>query len=146
VLPVLDLLPQYEITAIYSQRVEVAEAAAAKYKIKHIAATLDELVAHPEVDLVLVLTTGPQHELALRSAIAAGKDVYCAQRRFSPTFRYAKDLIAKGYVGRVRSVRLEASVKTFGKTRAAAIRWSAFPENFMGVTSIFGAHMLPAAA
>src|ERR1700712_3290653 len=76
VLPVLDLLPQYEITAIYSQRADAAMAAAAKYKIKHIAGTQDELVAHPEVDLVLVLTTGPQHETALRAAIAAGKDVY----------------------------------------------------------------------
>jgi len=27
-------------------------------------------------------------------------------------------------------------VSSFGKNRSKALRWSAFPENFMGVTSI----------
>src|SRR6202166_1131223 len=73
----------------------------------------------PGVDIVLVLTTGPQHEEAVRAAIAAGKTVYCewpltpdsktsaelvdlaakagvqtilaTQRRFAPGLRYLKD-------------------------------------------------------
>jgi predicted dehydrogenase len=136
----------------------------------HVVGSIDELVRHPDVDIVLVLTTGPQHEEAVRAAIAAGKTVYCewpltpdsktsaelvdlaakagvqtilgTQRRFAPGLRYLKDLLGDGYVGRVRSVRMHVAVSSFGKNRSKALRWSAFPENFMGVTSIFGAHLM----
>jgi predicted dehydrogenase len=64
------------------------------------------------------------------------------QRRFAPGLRYLKDLLGDGYVGRVRSVRMHVTVSGFGKNRSKALRWSAFPENFMGVTSIFGAHLM----
>jgi predicted dehydrogenase len=168
--PVLALFPQYELSAIYSQRADAAQEAAQKHGIKHVVKTLDGLVRHPEVDLVLVLTTGPQHEEGIRAAIAAGKDVYCewpltpdvktsaelvalahvagvrtilgVQRRFAPAFRYLRDLVAAGYVGKLRSVRLHVSVNSFGQRRASGLRWSVFPENFMGVTSIFGAHLM----
>jgi predicted dehydrogenase len=169
-LRVLALSPHYEITAVYSQRPDAASSVARKYGIPYVAGTLDELVWRPDVDLVLVLTTGAQHEEGVRAAIAAGKDVYCEwpltptaattaglvelgrtagvrtilglQARFAPAFRYVKDLIAGGYVGRVRSVRMAVSVSIFGQPRGRDQRWSVFPENFMGVTSIFGAHMM----
>jgi len=64
------------------------------------------------------------------------------QRRFAPGLRYLNDLLGDGYVGRVRSVRMHVTVSSFGKNRSKALRWSAFPENFMGVTSIFGAHLM----
>src|SRR5258708_9751363 len=37
---------------------------------------------------------------------------------------------------------MHVTVSGFGKNRSKALRWSAFPENFMGVTSIFGAHLM----
>jgi predicted dehydrogenase len=40
----------------------------------HAVGSIDELVRHPDVDIVLVLTTGPQHEEAVRAAIAARED------------------------------------------------------------------------
>jgi predicted dehydrogenase len=167
---VLNLMPQYEMAVVYSQRPEAAKAAAAEFGIKRVAASLDELVQDPEVDLVLVLTTGPQHEVAVRAAIAAGKDIYCewpltpelktsvemtqlakaagvrtllgVQRGYAPAFRYLKDLIDDKYAGKIRSVRMHVSVSTFGRIRGNAIRWSVLPETFMGVVSIFGAHFL----
>ncbi len=51
--------------------------AAGTFGIRHVAGSIEELVRHPDVDIVLVLTTGPQHEEAVRAAIAAGKTVYC---------------------------------------------------------------------
>src|SRR5258708_10122360 len=74
---VFRLMPQYEMAAVYSQRRDAAQAAADTFGIRHVVGSIDELVRHPDVDIVLVLTTGPQHEEAVRAAIAAGKTVYC---------------------------------------------------------------------
>jgi predicted dehydrogenase len=169
-IPVLALLPQYEITAVYSQRGEAARKAAEEFGIPHVAGTLDELVNHPDVDMVLVLTTAPQHEVAVRAAIAAGKDVYSewpltadprtsaellrlakeagvrtvigVQRDLAAAFRYARDLIDDGYVGSIRSVRMHASVPFFGGTRPEAMRWSIPEETFLSVVAVFGGHLL----
>jgi predicted dehydrogenase len=75
-LPVLTLLPEYEIVAIQSRRREVAENAATLFKIAHVLETAEQVARHPDVDLAIVLTTAPQHEAGIRSALAAGKDVY----------------------------------------------------------------------
>ena len=169
---VLRLLPEYEIVAIYSQRKEAAKAAATEYGIPHVAESLDALVKDPLVDQVLVLTTSQQHEEGIRAAITAGKDVYCEwpltptavksaelatladaagvktqiglQRQFAPAFRYVHDLVAQGYVGKVRSARMHVSVNMFGEIRANAVRWSLPIENFMSVVAIFGGHFFPA--
>jgi len=168
---VLRLLPEYEIVAIYSQRKEAAKAAATEYGIPHVAESLDALVTDPLVDQVLVLTTSQQHEEGIRAAITAGKDVYCEwpltptaaksaelatladaagvktqiglQRQFAPAFRYVHDLVAQGYVGKVRSARMHVSVNMFGEIRANAVRWSLPIENFMSVVAIFGGHFFP---
>jgi len=169
-LRVLRLLPSYELTAIYSQRQAAAEAAAGEYGIKYVVETLDQLVTHPEVDLVIVLTTAPQHEEAVRAAIAAGKDVYCEwplttltstsqelvdlakkagvrhivglQRRLAPHNRFLADLITKGYVGKLRSVRIHVSMNYFQALRGNALKWTIPPENFSSVVAIYAGHFL----
>jgi hypothetical protein len=78
---VLSLMPQYEMAAVYSQRRDAAQSAADTFGIRHVVGSIDELVRHPDVDIVLVLTTGPQHEEAVRAAIAAGKTLYCEWTR-----------------------------------------------------------------
>src|SRR6201987_6156672 len=168
---VLRLLTEYEIVAIYSQRKQAGMGAATEYGIPHVAESLDALVTDPLVDQVLVLTTSQQHEEGIRAAINAGKDVYCEwpltptaaksaelatladaagvktqiglQRQFAPAFRYVHDLVAQGYVGKVRSARMHVSVNMFGEIRANAVRWSLPIENFMSVIAIFGGHFFP---
>src|SRR5260370_42001464 len=81
-------------------------------------------------------------ELVELAAKAGLQTIPGIQRRFAPGPRYLKDLIGDGYVGRVRSVRMHVTVSSFGKNRSKALRWSASPENFMVVTSIFGAHLM----
>jgi predicted dehydrogenase len=167
---VLSLLPQYELTAVFSQRRAAAEDAAARYGFKYVTASLDELVNHPEVDLVIVLTTAPQHEEGVRAAIAAGKDVYCEwpltpstktsealveladrsgvrsvvglQRRLAPHNRYVHDLLQNGYVGKLRSVRLHVSMNYFQALRSNALRWTIPVENFSSVIAIYAGHFL----
>ena len=169
-LRVLDLLPDYEVVAVHARRREAAEAAAKRYSIRHIVDTVEELVALPDVDLVLVLNTAPQHAATVRTVIAAGKDVYCEwpltvnsdtarelaalartagvrhfvglQRRLAPHNRYLHDLLADGYVGNLRSVRMHVSMNYFQALRSQALRWTAPPENFSSVIVIYAGHFL----
>jgi len=71
---VLSLMPQYEMAAVYSQRRDAAQSAADTFGIRHVVGSIDELVRHPDVDIVLVLTTGPQHEEAGTRSDRCGED------------------------------------------------------------------------
>jgi predicted dehydrogenase len=74
---VLNLLPEYELVSVYARRTEVAQKTATVYGFRHVANSVEELVNHPEVDLIVIATTAPQHTDGVRAALAAGKDVYC---------------------------------------------------------------------
>ena len=140
------------------------------FDIPHVLDSAEAVANHPEVDLVLVLTTAPQHEAGIRAALAAGKHVYSEwplttdtvpseqlmrladargvrhavglQRRLAPVTRYVHDLVTKGYVGRLRSVRLHVSMNYFQALRDQALAWTAPPENFSSVMAIYGGHFL----
>jgi predicted dehydrogenase len=169
-LRVLDLLPDYKVTAIYARRKEAAEAAAKRFQIPHVLDTVKDLLALPDVDLVLVLNTAPQHAETVRAVIEAGKHVYCEwplttsaqtarklldlargagvrhivglQRRLAPHNRFIADLIANGYVGQIRSIRMHVSTNYFQALRPEALAWTAPPENFSSVVAIYGGHFL----
>jgi predicted dehydrogenase len=169
-IPALQLLPEYEVTAVHARRHDHAETIAAKFGIPHVLDTPEAVARHPDVDMVLVLTTAPQHADGVRAAIAAGKHVYSEwplttsstiaeellesaraagvrhvvglQRRLSPTTRYLHDLIRDGYVGKLRSVRLHVSMNYFQDVRANALRWTVPPENFSSVIAIYAGHFL----
>lgn len=171
-IPSLKLLPQYEITAIFSRSQEKADAVAAQHGIKYALNSLEALVNHPEVDLVLVLNPAPSHERAIRAAIAAGKDVYSEwpltpskavsqelmelanqagvrhtvglQRRLGPDYRYVRDLLRDGYIGELRSVRLHVSVEYFQKQRLQSLYFTVPAENFSSLLSIYGGHFFDA--
>ena len=169
-LRVLALLPEYEVVAIQARRPEAARAAAGRFGIATVAESEEGLLAVAGLDLVLVLNTAPQHAATVRKAIAAGKDVYCEwpltvdsataaelvdlanaagvrivvglQRRLAPHNRYVRDLIAQGYVGKLRSVRLHVSTNYFQATLPAALRWTIPAENFSDVVAIYAGHFL----
>jgi predicted dehydrogenase len=169
-LRVLDLLPHYTLQAVYSQRREAAEAAAREYRIARVADSADALVESADIDLVVVLNTAPQHAQTVKRALEAGKNVYCEwpltttlaeskellrladergvrhvvglQRRLAPHNRYVRDLIAQGYVGALRSVRMHVSMNYFQAIRTRALEWTVPPENFSSVVSIYGGHFL----
>lgn len=171
-IPALKLLPGYRITAVATRRQDSADAWARQHEIPHAFGDYRELVAHPEVDLVVVLTTAPQHEPIVRAAIEAGKDVFCEwpltpstsrslellnlaeaagvrhlvglQRRLAPSFRYLRDLLLDGYVGRVRSARLSVAEPTYYADRSKSIAFTIPSENFTHVASIYGGHFMDA--
>nr|WP_168516476.1 Gfo/Idh/MocA family oxidoreductase [Streptomyces sp. S1D4-11]QIZ01175.1 Gfo/Idh/MocA family oxidoreductase [Streptomyces sp. S1D4-11] len=169
-LPVLGLLDAYEVVAVQSRRRQAAEETAGQFGVRHVTNTVKELAEHPEVDLVVVATTAPQHEEGIRAAAAAGKHVYSEwplttsaekaeelaalvrtagvrhvvglQRRLAPHNAYLHQLLAEGYVGAVRSVRMHVSVDYFYRTLPQALRWTVAPENFSSVIAIYAGHFL----
>ena len=169
-MPSLALLPDFELTAVYSCSAHKAQALAARHGIACPVTSLQELVQHPEVNLVLVLNQAPQHEAAIRAAIAAGKDVYSEwplttstavstelaalaeqagvrhvvglQRRLAPSYRYMSDLLAEGYIGELRSVRMHVSVDAFVARRMGYLAYTLPSENFSDLLPIFGGHFL----
>ncbi|MGE9292604.1 MAG: Gfo/Idh/MocA family protein [Puniceicoccales bacterium] len=171
-IPALNLLPQYRITAVATRQQDTADAFAHAQGIPHAFGNYMDLVRHPEVDLVVVLTIAPQHEAIVRAAIAAGKDVFCEwpltttprqslellelaksagvrhliglQRRLAPSFRYMRDLLDDGYAGKIRSVRLCVSEPDYYVRRSKAVAFTIPAENFTHVAVTFGGHFMDA--
>ncbi len=169
-IPALRLLPDYEIVAVSSRQRATADEIAKTFNIAHAFDNAAQLVTHPDIDLVVALPPAPQHAAVVRAAIEAGKDVYCVwplttsthdseallkmaeaahvrhvvglQRRLGGSALFLRDLLADGYVGKIRSVRLHVSMDYFGPTRPPALAWSLGAANFSHVLSIYGGHFL----
>jgi predicted dehydrogenase len=163
-----SLKDEYTITAVSSRKISTARELAQSFDIPHAFQDPQELIGHPEVDLVAVLPPAPEHAALSRMAIRAGKDVYSEwplttstkdseellslaeaasvrhlvglQRRVGESARYLKDLLASGYIGDLRSVRMHVSMNYFGPVRPPALEWSLPAANFSHVLSIYGGH------
>jgi len=64
------------------------------------------------------------------------------QRRLAPHNRYLRDLLAEGYVGRLRSPRLHVSMNYFQPRLPNALSWTVPPENFSSMVAIYVGHFL----
>jgi predicted dehydrogenase len=130
-LPALPHLPEYELTGVCASRADTAAAAASAYGARYAFHDYRELIAHPEIDAVVVSVKTPQHYDITRAALEARKPVYTewplganltqtedlAQRaaaagvhamvglqgRVGPANLYVRDLVRDGFVGEVLS-------------------------------------------
>lgn len=135
----------YEIAGVANTSRASAEAAAAACGVARAFGSVAELCASPDVDIVAVTVKVPHHRELVKTAIDAGKHVYCewplgnglaeaeelaalarakgvlavvgTQARVSPAILFLRQLIADGYVGEVLSSTLTA----FGRGWGAAI-------------------------
>lgn len=167
-IPVLEALDGFEVVALAGRNLANVQRYADRFGIAQAYGSPEELVADLKVDLVVVLAPSPDHGRLARLAITAGKDVYAEwplstttresqellelaratgvqhviglQRRFSPSSRYWRDLIADGYVGPIRAVHMAVGVDAFGATMPAAKDWTTDEANFTHVLSIYGGH------
>ncbi len=133
-IPALQALEGFEVVAVSSRKQETADKTAAEFGIPHAFADEQALIEHPDVDLVAVVAPAPEHARLAKAVIAAGKDVYSEwplttstaeskellalaeakgvrhivglQRRMGPSARYTRDLVAQGYVGKLRGVHM----------------------------------------
>jgi predicted dehydrogenase len=167
-IPALQALEDFDIVALAGRDLKKVQGHAKQCGIEHALDSAEALIAHPEIDLVVILAPTPEHGRLTKAAIAAGKDVYTEwplstttaeseqilalaqdngvkhviglQRRFSPGNRYWHDLVRQGYVGQVRSVRMSVGVDAFGAVMPEAVKWVLDPANFTFLLPIYGGH------
>lgn len=136
-LPALAALDDVEAVAVATSHQETADASARQFGVPHAFGDPARLIDHPDVDVVAICVRVPAHRDLVLRALEAGKHVYCEwplardtaearlllekaekagvvhmvglQSRSSPVLTYAKQLIAQGEIGTVRSAALTHS-------------------------------------
>ncbi|MFF5563160.1 Gfo/Idh/MocA family protein [Streptomyces sp. NPDC012623] len=169
-IPALRSLPEFEVAAVSARRKASARQAAQEFGIPRAYDDPRDLINDPDIDLVAVVTPSPEHAPYVKAAIEAGKDVYSEwplttrtadseellalaeakgvrhivglQRRLGPANRYARDLLAQGYVGQVRAARISVGVDAFGPVMPGKVAWTFDVDNYTHVLSVYGGHFL----
>ena len=76
-LPALLALPEYELTAVCTSNAETAAESAKAYGARLPFHDYQEMVVHPDIDLVSVSVRVPLHHDMVMAALQAGKHVFC---------------------------------------------------------------------
>jgi predicted dehydrogenase len=172
-IPALQALPDFQITAVATSRPESAREAARLFGAEHAHTDPRTLAEEPDVDLVAVTIKAPAHAEPIRSALAAGKHVFCEwpltghtetagelaelaaaakvhhavglQARYAPAIVRARQLISEGYVGQL----ISATVYSARGLRADGTipAWAAYTldqRSGAGMVDIGGGHTLDA--
>jgi predicted dehydrogenase len=133
-IPALDALPNFEIRALSARSAESARAAGEAFGVSAVFSDHEQLVTHPDIDLVAVTVKVPHHRALVSAALAAGKAVYCEwplgrdlddaramaalaaeqgmrtvvglQARQAPAIEFVQELLSDGYVGEVLSTTM----------------------------------------
>jgi predicted dehydrogenase len=133
-LPALGIVDGARLVAVADAVAERARAAAEKHGVPHHYADYRELLARPDVDLVVVATPPSQHCPMVLAALAAGTHVFCEkplatnvadgeamvraarsaarllavdfESRVAPPYQRARALLDGGAIGRLRVLRL----------------------------------------
>lgn len=170
--PALQELPQFRLSVLSHSRIEVARAAAQKFGFDHAVSSTEELVNHPDVDLVAVTVRVPEHLQLVTAAVEAGKSVFSEwplgmdlrdaeamselaaargvstmiglQTRANPAIRHIRKLIGDGYVGEVLSASVIGSGITWGEELEEAFRYTLNPSNGASMLHVPFAHTMDA--
>jgi predicted dehydrogenase len=150
---------------------ETARASADAFGAELAFHNIEDMVAHPDVDMVVVCVRVPWHRDLVMAGLQAGKPVFCEwplgaslaeaeemagfarehdlrtivglQGRSDPAVRYAQDLVADGYVGEVLTANL--SVMTGASWERGAGRvWQREHRNGANTLTIAGGHGIDA--
>lgn len=174
-LPALRQLgDDFEVVGVANLTLESALAATEAHDIPQAFASVSEMAASPEIDLVVVTTRVPQHAEAVKAALAAGKHVYCewplgrtlaesveladlarakgcltvtgTQARVSPAIRQLQRLVADDHIGQIASTNIIGYVETWGPTitDVAAERYLRERRNGANLLTIPFGHMMAA--
>jgi predicted dehydrogenase len=169
--PALRALPALELRAVCTSREETARASADAFGADLAFHDIREMAARPDIDLVVVSVRVPWHYDLVMAALEAGKPVMCEwplgvslaeaeemaaaaherslttmvglQARSDPHVRYARDLIADGYVGEVLVASLVVSSPAILQRGAGRI-WQADRAGGANPLTVQGGHAIDA--
>ena len=169
--PALRAVPDFEIAAVCTAHEDTAKASAAAFGVDLAFHNIDDMVAHPAVDMVVVCVRVPWHRDLVMAALRGGKPVFCEwplganlaeaeemasfargrslrtivglQGRSDPTVRYARDLVADGYVGEVLTANLSVMTQATVE-RGGGRLWQRLSANGANTLTIAGGHGIDA--
>jgi len=76
-IPTLKSLPDYELFAVCTAHEDTAKASAEAFGAQFAYHDINDMVANPDIDLVVVSVRVPAHHGLVMSALAAGKNTFC---------------------------------------------------------------------
>ena len=169
--PALHALPDFELKAVCTAHEDTARASAAAFGAELAFHDIDEMIAHPDIDLIAVVVRVPGHHNLVMSALEAGKSVFCEwplganvaeaedmaqlartravstavglQARSDPTMMYARELIQQGHIGEVLSANLNAVSQAITRRGNGRI-WQGDRTNGANTLTISGGHAIDA--
>src|SRR5215207_8019751 len=169
--PALQALPDFELKAICTAHEETAQASAAAFGAELAFHDFEEMIAHPDIDLVAVIVRVPGHHGLVMSALEAGKAVFCEwplgasvaeaadmanlarvrsvstavglQARSDPTLMYARELVQQGYIGDVLAVNYSGVSQAVTRRGVGRI-WQGDRRNGANTLTIAGGHAIDA--
>ena len=170
-LPALQALPEFELVAVATRRMETAHETAEAYSIPNAFDDATALAAHPDVDVVLVCVRVPGHHELTTAALEAGKHVFTEwplganlaeamelrdlaiakgvqhmvglQARGAPGFVQLRELITDGFVGEVLTASMRSS-SGGAAVRPAEFEWAVDAAKGANTLTITSGHALDA--
>ncbi|MBO0144639.1 Gfo/Idh/MocA family oxidoreductase [Agrobacterium sp. Ap1] len=144
-LPALrHLADDFEIVGVANSTLASAQAAATACSIPRAFASMEDMVASPDIDIVAVTVKVPAHWDLVLAAVNAGKHVYCewplgrtldeavalaklaadkgvlavtgTQARVTPAMRHLRQLVKDGFVGNILSTTMTGRGRIWGAT------------------------------
>jgi predicted dehydrogenase len=169
--PALHALPDFELKAVCTAHEETAKASAEAFGAELAFHDFEEMIAHPDIDLIAVVVRVPGHHRLVMSALEAGKSVFCEwplgaslaeaedmaqlastrsvstavglQARSDPTIMYARELVQQGYIGEIVSVNF-SGVSQAVTQRGEGRIWQGDRRNGANTLTIAGGHAIDA--
>lgn len=166
-LPVLTAHENASIVAICGRNRTRAEEVAAKYGIPHVFTDYAEMFALPGLDAAVIAAPDDLHYPMTMAALRAGlhvlgekpmalnaqqakemldaateagvKHMIMFSWRFFPHYRYLRQLIAEGYLGRVYHCHIRFLANSGRKN---AYKWEFDPQRALGALGAVGSHMI----
>ncbi|MEU7630806.1 Gfo/Idh/MocA family oxidoreductase [Nocardia sp. NPDC049220] len=169
--PALRALPEYELRAVATSRPSSAQRAADLWGVDAFDDARN-LIEHPDVDLVVVAVKVTDHHELLGRALSTGKMLFSEwplgvgldqaqdladaaatagvatliglQARFAPAVRTMRELIERGYIGRVLATTLIGSGQAWGPSTDSAHAYLFDARNGATTLSVSIGHALDA--
>ena len=169
--PALKALPGYELKAVCTSHEDTAKASAAAFGAERAFHRFSDMVAHPDLDLIVVCVRVPGHRDLVVAGLQAGKAVFCEwplganlaeakemaglasqrsvktivglQARSDPTILYARDLVQGGHIGEVLTANL-STVAQAQLQRGPGRIWQGVRANGANTLTIAGGHAIDA--